>query len=119
MEYISRAIEELTRNTRNTFKAILVTGAKQTGKLTMLRHLFPELRYVQLDDEIDLIIEQNGKYYPIEIKKNEKVSEHQASSFRIMDRIPGNKRGTGAIICNAAMPSQLGENLLCIPVWYI
>lgn len=78
-----------------------------------------DVREGEGDDEIDLIIEQNGKYYPIEIKKNEKVSEHQAASFRVLDRIPGNKRGTGAIISNAAMPSQIGENLLSIPVWYI
>ena len=71
------------------------------------------------DDKIDLIIEENGKLHPIEIKKNERVNISQASAFDILDRLEGKERGTGAIICNAQIPSRLSEDVLCIPVWMI
>ena len=48
MTYINRAIEHLVRGKAG--KVTLVTGARQVGKSTMLRHLFPKFRYVTLDD---------------------------------------------------------------------
>ena len=33
-----------------TFKTVLFPGARQVGKLTLLRHRFPEYKYVSLDD---------------------------------------------------------------------
>ena len=50
MNYIKRSIEDLVRASDRTFKCVLVTGARQTGKSTMLRALFPEKKYVPLDD---------------------------------------------------------------------
>lgn len=50
MEYIKRSIEELVRASDNTFKCVLVTGARQTGKSTMLKALFPDKKYVPIDD---------------------------------------------------------------------
>ena len=37
MKYIRRSIEEYVRKSEETFKCILVTGARQTGKSTMLK----------------------------------------------------------------------------------
>ena len=51
MEYIPRHIEAFARETFYTFKSLLVTGARQTGKSTLLEHLFPDLHMVTLDDE--------------------------------------------------------------------
>ncbi len=49
MKYIKRNIEELVKSSDKTFKCILVTGARQTGKSTMLKALFPDKKYVPID----------------------------------------------------------------------
>ena len=51
MPYIHRHIEDVLLRSGNTFKSVLLTGARQTGKSTMLRELLPELSSVSLDDE--------------------------------------------------------------------
>ena len=50
MNYIKRSIEDLVRSSDKTFKCVLVTGARQTGKSTMLKALFPDKKYVPIDD---------------------------------------------------------------------
>lgn len=71
------------------------------------------------DCEIDLIIEQDGILYPIEIKQNNSVSVDMTNAFVVLDQIPDKKRGTGAIICTCPMPGNIRENIYQIPVWYI
>ena len=51
MDYIQRHIESFAKETFQPFKSLLVTGARQTGKSTLLAHLFPDLKMVTLDDE--------------------------------------------------------------------
>ena len=48
--YTSRNIEEAVCQAERTFKAVLITGSRQTGKTTLLRHLFPDREYVNLND---------------------------------------------------------------------
>lgn len=74
---------------------------------------------VESEAEIDLIIEENGILYPIEIKKNAQAKTIMTRAFPLLDRIPGKKRGTGAVICNCPDVGALRENVLQIPVWYI
>ena len=50
MKYIRRAVEDLVLRTDGTFKAVLLTGARQTGKTEMIKRLFPGRKYVSLDD---------------------------------------------------------------------
>lgn len=50
MEYIHRAIEDIVKESSNNFKAVLVTGARQTGKSTLLKHLYPEIKEISFDD---------------------------------------------------------------------
>ncbi len=46
---IASKVEELHR----VFPCVLLTGARQVGKSTLLRHLLPEgMQYVTLDDEL-------------------------------------------------------------------
>lgn len=73
----------------------------------------------EVEAEIDLIIEENGVLYPIEIKKNTEAKAIMTSAFPVLDQIPGKKRGMGAIICNCPDVGALRENVLQIPVWYI
>ena len=49
--YIERAIERKLASYLEQFKVVLVTGPRQAGKTTMLRHCLPaEYEYVTLDD---------------------------------------------------------------------
>ena len=50
MNYIPRAVQRYVERAVKTFKCVLLTGARQTGKSTMLKRLFPAYRYVPLDD---------------------------------------------------------------------
>lgn len=73
----------------------------------------------ELESEIDLIIEENGILYPIEIKQNTQAKAIMTSTFTVLDQIPGKKRGMGAVICNCPDVGGLRENILQIPVWYV
>jgi predicted AAA+ superfamily ATPase len=48
--YIQRTIENLLPGILDTFPCLAVTGPRQSGKSTLLRHALPEYRYVTLDD---------------------------------------------------------------------
>jgi len=74
---------------------------------------------VEVESEIDLIIEENGILYPIEIKESTAVSADETAAFTVLDKVKDKKRGTGAIICACPQPGMLRENILQIPVWYI
>ena len=71
------------------------------------------------ENEIDLIIEENGTLYPVEIKRISKVTADQTSAFSVLDGIPDKKSGMGAVICMCPQPGVLRENILQLPVWYI
>ncbi len=51
-QYINRQIEPLLIEAANQFPAIALTGPRQTGKSTLLQHLFPNHLYVSLDDPL-------------------------------------------------------------------
>lgn len=74
---------------------------------------------VDAESEIDLIIEQDGFLYPIEIKQSAKVTSDETSAFQVLDKVNEKKRGPGAIVCSCPQPGMLRENLFQIPVWYI
>ncbi|MBP3709674.1 MAG: ATP-binding protein [Treponema sp.] len=74
---------------------------------------------VEVESEIDLIIEENGILYPIEIKQSVNVTANETSAFFVLDKVDDKKRGTGAIICTCPQPGIIRENILQIPVWYI
>ncbi len=52
MEYITRELERKFLRMSSVFKAVMVVGARQTGKSTMLRHLAEKQnrRFVSMDD---------------------------------------------------------------------
>lgn len=74
---------------------------------------------VETESEIDLIIEENGVLYPIEIKQSFSVTADQAGTFKVLDKVEEKKRGMGAIICTCPQPNLLRDNLLQLPIWYI
>lgn len=52
MRYINRSAEEIVKKQEKMFKTILVTGARQVGKTTMLKNIKPDIKYITLDDMI-------------------------------------------------------------------
>ena len=69
--------------------------------------------------EIDLIIEENGVLYPIEIKKGTNPTSNDASAFTVLDKDLDKKRGMGAIICRGEHKLSLRDNLTLLPIEYI
>ena len=59
--YIKRAMEDVILQADRTFKATLITGARQTGKSTALQALFPERRNITFDDAY---LEEQAKKNP-------------------------------------------------------
>jgi len=50
MRYISRQLTAVLVDASRHFPAVVVTGPRRAGKTTLLRKLFPEARYVLLED---------------------------------------------------------------------
>ncbi len=71
------------------------------------------------ENEIDLIIEENGILYPIEIKKTSNPKKEMASSFDVIDKDVSKKRGIGVIICRSDYKLKLRDNLYSLPIEYI
>ncbi|MBQ9609869.1 MAG: ATP-binding protein [Lachnospiraceae bacterium] len=61
MQYINRSIENTIQQSSKTFKAILLTGARQTGKSTLLKELFNDVNMVTFDDPF---LEEQAKENP-------------------------------------------------------
>lgn len=71
------------------------------------------------ENEIDLIIEENGILYPVEIKMTGNPKASMGSANIILDKIPEKKRGMGVILCMIGRKTYLRENLVALPVEYI
>jgi len=68
--------------------------------------------------EIDLIIEGNGKLYPIEIKKTATPDIRLTRVFKVIDKSPL-LRGTGAVLCTAEKLSAFDKDNLIVPIGLI
>lgn len=59
MKYYPRAIEPILKKAARQFRVVVVTGVRQSGKSTLLRHAFSSThRYVSLDNPRDLKLAQ-------------------------------------------------------------
>jgi hypothetical protein len=54
--------------------------------------------------------------YPIEIKKRAAPLKSDVAAFRLLDKIPSVKRGTGGMVCLYDNLATLDENDRTIPV---
>lgn len=71
------------------------------------------------DNEIDLIVEENGILYPIEIKMTATPKSEMASTNKILDKISDKRRGMGVVLCQCDKKIYLRNNLLALPIEYI
>lgn len=67
------------------------------------------------DREIDLILERDGKLFPIEIKKMASPPKKLTKVFDLIDKSPL-QRGTGAILCMADQLGAFDQNNLIVPI---
>ncbi|MBR1707760.1 MAG: ATP-binding protein [Clostridia bacterium] len=69
-------------------------------------------------NEIDMVIEADGKLHPLEIKKSTNPGTELASAFKVLDKgsVP---RGTGAILCLREEISAIDRNTFILPIWMI
>lgn len=68
--------------------------------------------------EIDLLIDENGMLYPVEIKKTAAPSKADISDFSVLDKLRIS-RGPGAVICMAQTHLPLTVSDTVIPVGYM
>ena len=71
------------------------------------------------ENEIDLIIEEDGMLYPIEIKMSGNPKASMGATNPVLDKIPDKKRGMGIILCLIDKKTYLRENLIALPIEYI
>lgn len=71
------------------------------------------------ENEIDIIIEENGILYPVEIKMTGNPKASMSSANTVLDKIDNKKRGLGVILCLVDKKIYLRENLLALPIDYL
>ena len=81
----------------------------------------PPLFYYRDKDknEIDLLIEDGGTLYPVEIKTTSDPQKSMTKAFRYLDNIPDKEIGEGAVICLAKQILPLTERIWISPVHLI
>lgn len=70
-------------------------------------------------NEIDLLIEEGGTLYPLEMKKHADPTKKDIDAFPLIDKIPGVKRGSGGVICLYDRLITLKDNDFVIPISYL
>lgn len=83
--------------------------------------LEPSINYYVDKDakEIDLIIEQDGILYPVEIKKTVNPRKEHVENFSILDNVNGLRVGTGCVVCMYDKIIYLNNKNVSIPVTWI
>ena len=78
----------------------------------------PNIYYYRDKDkrEIDVIIERNGKLYPIEIKKSSNPDKSAIKNFSVISE---DNLGNGAVVCLAKEDYPITKNINAIPISYI
>ncbi len=70
-------------------------------------------------NEIDLLIEDGGTLYPLEMKKHADPQKRDIEAFALLDKISGVKRGEGGVICLYDNLVTLKDRDRVIPIRYI
>ena len=119
--YLERDVRELSSvQDLDAFRRFMVAAAARTGQMLNYSNIADEIgKEVEVEGEIDIIIEENGVLYPVEIKKNTSEKAIATSAFQVLDQVEEKKRGMGAVISLCPQPGILRENILEIPVWYV
>lgn len=68
--------------------------------------------------EIDILLEDSGKLYPMEIKKTATPQKQLTRVFSVIDKATL-ERGTGAVLCTTDRLSAFDGQNLIVPIWGI
>jgi predicted AAA+ superfamily ATPase len=68
--------------------------------------------------EVDIVLEENGTLYPIEVKKTANPGLNDCKSFGLLERL-NKKVGLGAVICLQPERIPPSREVVSIPVWEI
>ena len=71
------------------------------------------------ENEIDLVIEENGCLYPVEIKMSGNPKASMGAANPVLDKIQEKSRGTGVILCFIDKKTYLRDNLIALPIEYL
>lgn len=71
------------------------------------------------ENEIDIIIEEDGVLYPVEIKMSGNPKAGMGATNPVLDKIKEKSRGMGAILCLIDKKTYLRENLVALPIEYL
>lgn len=69
-------------------------------------------------NEIDMVIESDGKLHPLEIKRSANPGSELTGAFSVLDKgsVP---RGKGALLCMRPELSAINEENYIVPIWMI
>jgi predicted AAA+ superfamily ATPase len=88
MGYLSRSIEKQLQASLKCGKSILLLGARQTGKTTLLKHLkLSDISYTLLDPEIRLRFERSTKLLSQEILAYKRLNSSNHLPLVVIDEI--------------------------------
>ena len=71
------------------------------------------------ENEIDLIVEEDGVLYPVEIKMSGNPKASMGATNPVLDKIKDKSRGMGIILCLIDKKTYLRENLIALPIEYV
>lgn len=71
------------------------------------------------ENEIDLVIEEDGVLYPVEIKMSGNPKANMGATNPVLDKVKEKTRGMGVILCLIDKKTYLRENLVALPIEYI
>ncbi|MFO7969494.1 MAG: ATP-binding protein [Bacillota bacterium] len=90
----------------------IVKSFKQNGILDLPLYFYRD----KDKKEIDLIIKENGKLYPIEIKKTMNPNTKMAKTFSVLEKALGYEVGNQLILCMIDKKYYLSDDLLAYPI---
>lgn len=81
----------------------------------------PNIYYYRDKDrrEIDVILEENGVLYPIEVKKKSNPNAGDIKAFDAIETVLKQKRGHGAVLCMARTHLPITAEVDAVPISYI
>jgi predicted AAA+ superfamily ATPase len=108
------------------FKGAMSGAALENFTISEIRKSYlnnglnPKLYYYRDKDmrEIDLLLEQDGVLYPMEIKKTALPDKRLTNVFKVIERT-SLQRGIGAVLCLTDKLSAFDKDNLIVPIWGI
>jgi predicted AAA+ superfamily ATPase len=113
--WIERSISQRLKDLSQKRPALLLTGSRQTGKTSLLRHCFPDSNYVSLDLPLSAeLAEQDGQQFLAKYSEPLIIDEVQYAPrlFRYLKLAIDQKRdGTGRFYLTGSQKFSLMQNI--------